>query len=93
MNEVWNNIESGSNNGWIYDPKSSDYGWVVKARAAVRCGANNHGNTGECDQSGVAKYPAAAGDLIKFRMNGTYGDFVMEESYAGLCSSRCFLQL
>ena len=30
MHEIWNNIESGSNSGWIYDPKSSDFGWVVK---------------------------------------------------------------
>ena len=83
--EIWNNIESGSNSGWIYDPRDLGYGWVVKYRDVSRCGASKH-STGECDQSGVRKYPAAQGDLVKFRMNGTYGDFVMEESYAGLCT-------
>jgi len=56
----------------------------VKYRAGTNCGFNaKTGNTGECDSSGVKKYQAAQGDLIKFRMNDTYGDFVMEESYAG----------
>lgn len=84
ITEIWNNIESGSNSGWIYDPKTSDYGWVVKYRQWPRCSAGS--NHGECDGSGVRQYPAAQGDLIKFRMNGTAGDFVMEESYAGLCT-------
>ena len=81
VDEIWNNIEAGSNSGWVYDPASADYGWVVKYRHWPRCGASaRNGNNGECDGSGVSKYPAAQGDLIKFRMNGTYGDFVMEES-------------
>ena len=62
VSEIWNNIESGSNSGWVYDPKSANYGWVVKYRHWPRCGVNaKSGNTGECDGSGVAKYPAAQG--------------------------------
>ena len=50
ITEIWNNIESGSNSGWIYDPKTSDYGWVVKYRQWPRCSAGS--NHGECDGSG-----------------------------------------
>lgn len=87
MNEVWNNIESGANSGWIYDPATSDYGWVVKRRNNMpECGGAKNMGPGNCESSGVRDFPAAWGDLIKFRINGTGGDWVMEESYVGVCT-------
>eukprot|EP01047_Picozoa_sp_COSAG01_P052203 COSAG01_NODE_5467_length_4243_cov_50.334701_4_plen_468_part_00 len=75
------------NSGWIFDPTTSDYGWVVKKRNNMpRCGGPKNMGPGNCEGSGVREFPAAQGDLIKFRINGTDGDWVMEASYAGICT-------
>ena len=32
VDERWNNLQTGSNTGWVYDPFTTDFGWVCKDR-------------------------------------------------------------
>ena len=58
---------SGSNDGWIYDPDTKDYGWVMKKRTPLQ-GAQ------------VSEYPDvhAYSDLVRVQTNATDGDWAVD---------------